>query len=71
MKVHIAYDDGTLVGVYRKRKQAKKELDDKAFGSASVGTVTDWWPGAEGIERAYTIHNGHHDQWIDTYEVTK
>lgn len=84
MKVHIAYDDGTLVGVYRKRGDAKSALIDKAIavtadlvgsGPMRATTLTQWAKCAGGIERVITYDpNGRAstwEQWIDTHEVTK
>jgi hypothetical protein len=75
MKVHIAYDDGTLIGVYAKRKDAKRALDDAAGLAAIVGLYSKWSATSDGIDRTVTIdrdeRGGHYgwDQWIDTYEV--
>lgn len=72
-KVHIAYDDGTLTGVYAKRKAAKRALDDAAGLAATVGLYSEWSACSGGIERTVTIGlTGRRrvwEQWIDAYEV--
>lgn len=73
MKVHIAYDDGTLIGVYAKRKDAKRALDDEAGLAATVGLYSKWSACSDGIDRTVTIDRDGREQtweqWIDTYEV--
>jgi gamma-glutamyl:cysteine ligase YbdK (ATP-grasp superfamily) len=73
MKVHIAYDDGTLIGVYAKRKDAKRALDDAAGLAAIVGLYSKWSACSDGIDRTVTIDRDGREQtweqWIDTYEV--
>lgn len=71
-KVHIAYDDVTLIGVYRNRKAAKRALNETAtnHGGQSLGK---WKTVEGGIEREVARHPHHYgwEQWIDTHELVQ
>lgn len=79
MKVHIAYDDGTLIGVYETREAADDALMETALRKAERYGSSDalyraWIPEGSSTETRdiITLVPPHEwEQLIDTYEVQK
>lgn len=79
MKVYIAYDDGNLVGVFARCKDAKDVMTDEANGICTEHgrpgmSQTRWFVTKSGLERRIELHDPKRttwEQWIDTHEVIK